>query len=155
MEKITGEKITYNSIHLDSGSLQISELMGSHADLTCLTVGECADAILEGNVKGIAIMDTQRYEGLPDVPTFAELGYEGFIDGADRAIACSSKVPEDVYQYLVEQFTELCSSQEFIDAMKAANLNPCCKSAEEYQEFMDKKTELFNSLKDYLLKGEE
>jgi len=155
LEEATGTKINYQSIHVDSGSVQISELMGGHADLTCLTVGECADAILEGNVKGIAIMAEGRYEGLPDVPTFAELGYEGFIDGADRAIACSSDVPEDVYNYLVEEFTKLCSSEEFITAMKEANLNPACKSAAEYQEFMDMKTELFNSLKDYLLAGEE
>lgn len=154
LEKITGEKVNYQSIHVDSGSVQISELMGGHADLTCLTVGECADAILEGNVKGIAIMANDRYEGLPDVPTFAELGYEGFIDGADRAIACNSDVPEDVYNYLVEQFTILCSDEDFIKAMKDANLNPACKSAAEYQEFMDMKTELFNNLKDFLLAGE-
>ena len=154
LEEATGVTINYDCIHVDSGSVQISELMGGHADLTCLTVGECADAILEGNVKGIAIMANDRYEGLPDVPTFAELGYEGFIDGADRAIACSSKVPDDVYNYLVEQFTELCSSEEFITAMKEVNLNPACQSAEEYQNFMDMKTELFLSLKDYLLAGE-
>ena len=73
---------------------------------------------------------------------------------ADSQSTCNSDVPEDVYNYLVEQFTELCSSEEFIKAMKDANLNPACKSAAEYQEFMDMKTELFNSLKDFLLAGE-
>ena len=38
--------------------------------------------------------------------------------------------------------------------MKEANLNPACQSAEEYQLFIDRKTELLNSLKDYLLAGE-
>lgn len=150
----SGVNIDYASIHCDSGSVQISELMGGHADVTCLTAGECADAILEGNVKGIAIMTNERFEGLPDVPTFKELGYENFIDGADRAISCSAKVPDDVYNYLVDEFTKLCSSQEFIDAMNAANLVPACKSAAEYQQFIDNKTELVTSLKDYLLAGE-
>ena len=150
----SGVTINYDSIHCDSGSVQISELMGGHADVTCLTVGECADAILEGNIKGIAILDNNRNDSLPDVPTFKEAGYENFIDGADRAISCSSKVPDDVYNYLVEEFTKLCSSQEFIDAMKAANLAPACKSAEEYQQFIDNKTALVTSLKDYLLAGE-
>lgn len=154
LEAATGVKINYESIHVDSGSVQISGLMGGHADLTCLTVGECTDAILEGNIKGIAIMDNNRFEGLPDVPTFKELGYEGFIDGADRALACSSDVPEDIYNYLVEEFTALCSSEEFITAMKEANLNPACKSAEEYQQFITFKTELVTSFKDYLLAGE-
>lgn len=155
LEKATGATIEYQSIHADSGNMQISELMGGHADVTCLTAGECSEAILEGNVKAIAIMTEERFEGLPDVPTFKELGYEGFIDGADRAISCSSKVPDDVYQYLVEEFTRLCSSEEFINAMTEANLVPACRSAEEYQKFIDFKTELVTSLKDYLLAGEE
>lgn len=154
LEEATGTTINYDCIHVDSGSVQISELMGGHADVTCLTAGECADAILEGNIKGIAIMANERFEGLPDVPTFKELGYEGFIDGADRAISCSSDVPDDVYNYLVDEFTKLCSSEEFITAMKEANLTPACKSAAEYQEFIDMKTDLFMSLKDYLLAGE-
>lgn len=154
LEAATGSKINYDCIHVDSGSVQISELMGGHADVTCLTAGECADAILEGNIKGIAIMTNERFEGLPDVPTFKELGYDGFIDGADRAISCSSKVPDDVYNYLVEEFTKLCSSDEFINAMKEANLTPACKSAAEYQEFIEMKTDLFMSLKDYLQAGE-
>ena len=151
LEEQTGVKINYESIHSNSGNIQITELMGGHADVTCLTVGECADAILAGNIKGLAIMDTKRFETLPDVPTFAELGYENFIDGADRAIACSAKVPDDVYEYLVEELTKLCSSEEFISQMKAASLNPACKSAAEYQKFMDMKYELIMSLKDYLL----
>lgn len=155
LEKATGATIEYQSIHADSGNMQISELMGGHADVTCLTAGECTEAILEGNVKAIAIMTNERFEGLPDVPTFKELGYDGFIDGADRAISCSSKVPDDVYNYLVEEFTRLCSSEEFTKAMTEANLVPACRSAAEYQEFIDFKTELVTGLKDYLLSGEE
>ena len=153
LSEATGQEIKYESIHLDSESIQISELMGGHADLTCLTMGEVADAILEGNVKGIGLMDTERYEGVPDLKTFAEQGYEGFIDGEDRAIACNSQVPDAIYQYLAEQFTELCSSQEFIDAMKAANLNPACESAEEYQKFIERKQNMFMNVKDFLKSG--
>lgn len=154
LEEQTGQTIEYQAIHSDSGNMQITELMGGHADVTCLTAGECADAILSGNVKAIGIMTDERFEGLPDVPTFAEQGYEGFIDGADRAIACSSDVPEDIYNYLVEEFTRLCSSQEFIDAMNASNLTPACKSADEYQEFIDGKVELITQFEDVLLAGE-
>lgn len=155
LKEQTGVEIKYDCVHVDSSSVQISELMGGHADVTCLTAGECTDAILEGNVKGIAIMTEERFGNLPDVPTFAELGYENFIDGADRAISCAAGVPDDVYQYLVEEFTRMCSSEEFITAMEDANLVPACRSAEEYQKFIDFKTELVTSLKDYLLSGEE
>ncbi|MEA4934363.1 MAG: tripartite tricarboxylate transporter substrate binding protein [Lawsonibacter sp.] len=153
--KQTGTEIKYESIHCDSGSVQVSELMGGHADVTCLTVGECADSILDGSIKAIAIMSAERNENLPDVPTFAELGYADFIDGADRAIACSKNVPDDVYNYLGEEFNKLCGSDEFVKAMKDAKLAPANEAPEEYQKFIDKKFELVSSLKDFLLAGEK
>ena len=155
MKEQKGIDVQYDSVHVDSGNVQISELMGGHAALTCLTAGECADAILSGNVKALGIMTEERLEGLPDVPTFKEQGYDGFIDGADGAIACATDVPDDIYQYLCDEFTKLCSSDEFIKAMKDANLTPACESGDEYQAFVDRKTDLFNSLKDYLLAGEK
>ena len=58
-------------------------------------------------------------------------------------------------QFVADEFTKLCSSDEFIKAMKDANLTPACESGDEYQAFVDRKTDLFNSLKDYLLAGEK
>lgn len=146
-----GTKINFESTHANSGSIQIAELMGGHADVTCLTVGECADAILDGSVKAIGLMAEERYEGLPDVPTFKEMGYDGWIDGADRAVAVSADIPDDVYNYLVTEMDRLCGSPEFIKAMKEVNLNPANRSPEDYQEFIDTKTALVTSLKDFLL----
>lgn len=154
LSALAGIEIKYEAVHVDSGNLQLTNIMGSHADISCNTASECADAIIEGTVKAIGIMDPNRYFALPDVASFSEQGYEGFVDGADRAISCSAKVPDDVYNYLVEEFTRLCSSEEFKEAMSAANLTPACKSAAEYQEFIDKKTELVTSFKDFLLAGE-
>jgi putative tricarboxylic transport membrane protein len=155
LEEQTGIKFNYESIHVDSGSMQIAELMGGHADLAAITVGECSAAILDGSIKALGIMTKNRFEGLPDVPTFAEQGYVGFIDGADRAIACSADVPDDVYNYLVEEFDKLCGSAEYIKAMKDVNLTPANQTPEEYQEFIEAKTALVTSLKDYLLAGED
>ncbi len=37
-------------------------------------------------------MTEERLEGLQMFLTFKEQGYDGFIDGADRAIACATDV---------------------------------------------------------------
>lgn len=153
LEKSSGRKIEYSSVHEDSGAIQISELMGGHVDIATLSVGEVADAVLSGNVKAIGLMDKVRSETIPDVPTFAEQGYD-LVDSSSRAVAVNSKVPDEVYAYLEKEFTALCSSDEFKKAMAEANLTPCCISAQEYQEFIDRKTELVTGLKDYLLSGD-
>ena len=38
--------------------------------------------------------------------------------------------------------------------MNASNLTPACKSADEYQEFIDGKVELITQFEDVLLAGE-
>lgn len=153
LEKASGQKIEYNSVHEDSGAIQISELMGGHVDIATLSVGEVADAVSSGNVKAIGVMDKERSATIPDVKTFMEQGYD-LVDSSSRAVAVNAKVPDEVYEYLVSEFTALCSSDEFKKAMEEANLTPCCISADEYQEFIDRKTELVSGLKEYLLSGE-
>jgi len=118
-----------------------------------MTAGECAEAINEGNVKALAVLAKTRSDSIPDVPTFLELGYEGVIDGADRCIACSADVPEEIYQYLVEEFGKLCSSDEFVAAMKEANMTPAAKTPEEMNEYIAGMTDKVTALKDYLLAG--
>lgn len=141
------------AMHVDSSNMQLTQLMGGHADVSIMTAGECADAINEGNVKAIAVLAAERVDALPEVPTFKEKGYEGIIDGADRCIACSSKVPEDVYNYLVEEFSKLCSSEEFRTAMKEANMLPASKTPEEMNEYISSMTAKITGLKDYLEAG--
>ncbi len=141
------------AMHVDSSNMQLTQLMGGHADVSIMTAGECADAVNEGNVKAIAVLANERVESLPDVPTFKEKGYEGIIDGADRCIAVSSQVPDDVYNYLVDEFAKLCSSEEFTTAMKDANMIPASKTPEEMNDYISSMTDKITGLKDYLEAG--
>lgn len=141
------------AIHTDSSNMQLTQLMGGHADVSIMTAGECADAVSEGSVKALGVLANDRSGSLPDVPTFLEIGYEGIVDGADRCIACSANVPDDIYQYLVEEFGKLCASDDFIKAMEDANMTPASKTPEEMNEYISSMTEKVTKLKDYLLAG--
>lgn len=141
------------AMHVDSSNMQLTQLMGGHADVSIMTAGECADAVNEGNVKAIAVLAADRVDALPDVPTFKEKGYEGIIDGADRCIAVSSQVPEEICNYLVEEFGRLCSSEEFKTAMKEANMLPASKTPEEMNDYISSMTDKITGLKDYLEAG--
>lgn len=133
--KQMGLKFEY--IHNDSAAMQLSQLMGGHCDVAFLTVSEGSGTILDGQAKGLGVMAEDRIESIPDVPTFAEQGYDGWVDGADRGFACSKDVPDDVYQYLCDEFLKIAQSDEFTEKMKQADMIPAAKSAEEYQKYID------------------
>lgn len=149
--KQMGLKFEY--IHNDSAAMQLSQLMGGHCDVAFLTVSEGAGTIIDGQAKGLGVMSETRVEAIPDVPTFQEQGYDGWVDGADRGFACSKDVPDDVYQYLCGQFLQIAESEEFITKMKQADMIPAAKSAAEYQKYIDKTAKTLETLAPELKSG--
>src|SRR5262249_22267080 len=53
----------------------LQDVMGGHIDFLFDNIGSDCPHVLSGAVKGLAVTSPQRARSLPDVPTFAELGY--------------------------------------------------------------------------------
>lgn len=143
--------LKFKYLHNDSAAIQLQQLMGGHTEVAFMTVGEASGAIKDGTIKGIAVMDKERVKGLDQIPTFAEEGYEGWIDGAFRGFACSKDVPDDVYNYLIGKFKEVAESEKFIEGMKKVNLTPGYSTPEEQQAYIDFTAEGITKLKPILL----
>lgn len=142
--------LKFEYIHNDSAAMQLTQLMGNHCDVAFMTVSEVASTIQDDKARGLGVMATKRDETLPDVPTFAEQGYEGWIDGANRGIACNVDVPDDIYQYLVSEFAKIASSPTYIEAMRKAGMVPGVQTPEEYQAYIDFTAKAIESLKPIL-----
>ena len=145
MARLMGLNFEY--IHNDSAAMQLSGLMGGHCDVAFMTVSEAAGTILDGKAVGLGVMAVERDPALPDVPTFLEEGYKGWIDGANRGIACRVDVPDDIYQYLVSEFQKICTSDAYVDAMIKAGATPGAQTPEEYQNYIDFTAEGIEALK--------
>lgn len=151
MARLMGLKFEY--IHNDSAAMQLSQLMGGHCDVSFMTVSEAAGTIQDGQAVGLGIMAVERDPALPDVPTFMEEGYEGWVDGANRGIACSKDVPDDIYQYLVSEFHKICTSDAYVDAMTKAGITPGAETPKEYQDYIDFTVDGIKVLKPQLQNG--
>ncbi|MBE6904952.1 MAG: tripartite tricarboxylate transporter substrate binding protein [Ruminococcaceae bacterium] len=148
MARLMGLNFEY--IHNDSAAMQLSQLMGGHCDVAFMTVSEAAGTILDGQAVGLGVMAVERDPALPDVPTFMEEGYEGWVDGANRGIACSKDVPDDIYQYLVSEFHKICTSDAYVDAMTKSGITPGAETPEEYQDYIDFTVDGIKALKPQL-----
>lgn len=133
--------------------MQLSQLMGGHCDLAYMTISEGSAAIRSGKARGIGIMASKRNEAIPEVPTFKEQGFDGWVDGANRGIACHVNVPDDIYQYLVEEFNDIANSEAYVDAMKNANMISGIQTPGEYQHYIDQTAEGIIALKPELTKN--
>lgn len=145
--------VQFEYIHESSGALQLTDLLGGHCDFALFTVSEVMSAYEEGQIKILGVMSAERDAYIPDVPTFKEQGYEGWIDGTNRAIGCRADIPDDIYNYLIEEFTKIVSSQEYIDEMNNIGMNPLLQTTEEYQDYIDYKVEMMKELAPIIKEG--
>ena len=150
MARLMNLKFAY--IHSNSAAMQMAQLMGGHCDVSYMTVSEAASVIRSGKVRGIGVMAAEREKSISDVPTFLEQGYKGWIDGANRGIACRKDVPDDIYQYLVEEFRKVASSQECVDMMDKAGMVSGVQSPAEYQAYINFTADGIKALKPVLTK---
>ncbi|MBF4692113.1 tripartite tricarboxylate transporter substrate binding protein [Fusibacter ferrireducens] len=142
--------LKFNFVHSDSAAMQLTQIMGGHVDAAFMTVGETAGPISDGQVKALGIMAKERNVFIPEVKTFLEQGYEGWIDGANRGIACSVNVPDDVYNYLVEEFGKIANSEEFVKAMTDGGMTAGAMTPAEYQDYINFTAEGITALKPML-----
>lgn len=87
-----------------------ADLMAGHIDLM-LDTGSM-NHIKGGKLKALAIASSRRIDGLPDVPTFEELGYKGMNAAAWYALYASSKTPDAQTQKLNTQLNKILQQPE-------------------------------------------
>jgi putative tricarboxylic transport membrane protein len=59
----------------------MTQLLGGHIDLAAISIDNPAPHHKSGAVRILGITSPQRLAGLPDVPTFKELGYDVVFGG--------------------------------------------------------------------------
>lgn len=91
---------------------QSTDLVAGHALLGFSQLGSTMPHIASGKLNAIAVTGPERSRFLPDVPTFAELGYKidfrGFV-----GLAAPAKTPKPVIDYLNKQVNAVVQTDLF------------------------------------------
>ncbi len=146
IEMKTGAKFNY--VHTKGASEGVPMIAGGHVQGGCWAWGEVRALIKQGKLRPIAVMDEERYPDLPNVPTFAEAGYN-VTYGSWRGIAAPKGVPADVKAILIDAFTKAIQNPETKKKMEAAGYPIVFKDAAKFKKFAQ---EDFTYVKDILAK---
>lgn len=151
MEEELGVKFDY--LHNDSANVQLQQVMGNHVDCALLSAGEAASTISEGSVRGLGVMSEERAAATPDVPTFAECGYE-MVVGTFRGLAVPKDTPDEVVAVLDTTFGEIIQSEEFQKKMADSNMPVTYKNAADFDAFLTNYADTMAKLKAIVEAGE-
>jgi tripartite-type tricarboxylate transporter receptor subunit TctC len=129
--------VSFRLVHLAGGAPMLKETLGGNIDVAFDNVGSVVTQVKSGQVRALAVMDTERSKYLPDVPTMKELGYPSIISSSTRGIAGPKGMDPKVVAKLAETFKKAMETPEHIKKMDDVGLAVKIMTGAEYQKYFD------------------
>lgn len=120
----------------DGAASAITAVLGGHVDAVICSAAEAASNIASGDLKVLAVANTDRLEAYPDVPTFQEKGVNLTVV-ALRGLCVNANTPDDVKQVLKDGFEKVINSDACKQKVEEANMTYMPLNAQETDEILD------------------
>jgi tripartite-type tricarboxylate transporter receptor subunit TctC len=101
------EKFDLDLTHVPyrGSGLQVTGLLGGHSLFGFAQVNSSMEQVHAGKLRALAITSASRYRAMPDVPTFAELGYSEFTAQVWFGLLVKSGTPANITGRLLQAAT--------------------------------------------------
>ncbi len=99
----------------------IAAMIREEAPTGISTAGAAIDHIADGSLRPIVFMGHERYPGLPDVPSIAELGYEEAALPQFRLLAAPEGTPEEIVDTLENALLSALEQDELLEWAEEAD----------------------------------
>ena len=92
--------------------------------------------IKANKVKALAVTGAKRHPLLPDVPTFEELGYEGFEGVQWYGIVGPANMPAPIVKYLNDEIVKILQTPELRERLSSEALQPMAMTPVQFGRYM-------------------
>lgn len=129
----TGVKFTH--VPYKGSGPAVQDVIGGQVDMmfdTALVVGP---HIQSGKLRPIAVTSSKRLESLPDVPTIAEAGEQGFDMGSWQAVFAPAGTPQSIVDRLHAEIMKIVATPEVQARLKGFGMQPSNMTPAELAEY--------------------
>jgi tripartite-type tricarboxylate transporter receptor subunit TctC len=113
-----------------------TDAMGGQIQVIFPGLAAALPHVRSGAFKPLAVTGDQRQPVLPNVPTFKELGYEGFNGLTWYGIVGPAKLPDAITQKLNEEINKILASPDLREAFSAEALNVMPMTPSEFGKYI-------------------
>ena len=136
LEHLSGASFTY--IPATGAAPSVANFLGGHTDAL---MANSTDLLAHASeMKILAIGTEDRFQALPDVPTFIEEGYE-MTAGIDRGVAVPPDTPDEIVSVLEAAFEEVSENPEFVSEMEDLGFVIHTIGGSEYATYLERKSD--------------
>jgi len=129
-------KVDFRIVHFDGGAQQLTAILGGHVEVAFDNVGGGAVKRMQsGEVRVLAVLDTERSKFMPDVPTAAELGFPSVVSSSSRGVAVPKGTPAAMIKVIETAFAKAMANPEHVKKLEDVGLGIKVMVGEEYAKY--------------------
>jgi len=114
----------------------LKEMVAGGVDIVTCSPTEAGPLAEAGKVKILAVMDTNRMQAFPDVPTLKEAAGLDWTLGAWRGFVGPKGLPQEIVDKLVPAFKKVTEAKAFVDFMNSRGFGIVYKEPADFVSFM-------------------
>jgi tripartite-type tricarboxylate transporter receptor subunit TctC len=124
-----------------SGGPALVGLLSNEVDMIVTDLSTILVHVKSGKLRALAAAHPRRLSPLPDVPTFAELGYPGIESSAWWALAAPAKTPRAVLARLKVAHVAVLARPDYVERLAKLAMEPPTMSPEQTAAFVKREIE--------------
>jgi tripartite-type tricarboxylate transporter receptor subunit TctC len=136
---IAGIKLTH--VPYRAAAQAMSDLASGRVDMVFDNLPSALPRIKAGTLRALALAAPKRSPALPDVPTMAEAGVQGYAADIITAIVAPAKTPKEILAKLTEQVNKTLKDPDVAAKLAAQGVEVLGGTAEDYARVMKAESE--------------
>ncbi|MBF9043736.1 tripartite tricarboxylate transporter substrate binding protein [Rhodobacterales bacterium HKCCE4037] len=124
----------------------MNDVLGGHVDVALLTTPGAAEQVRAGGIVAYAVSSPERSPLMPEIPTVAEGGFDGYSATLWNLLVTPEGTPDDVQAALSEALNAAQQDATVLEAFASAGLAPTLTSPAEATQFLEDERALWSGV---------
>ena len=134
LQSIVG--VTWTTVHYRGNAPATNDLIAGHVQFNFDQISVALPFVKDGKTRALAVTGTKRAHWLPDVPTFAELGYKDVIGQTFTALMAPAATPAPIIAKLSATMTEILRDKDVIEKFDLIGAEAAAMSPEDLRKYL-------------------
>jgi tripartite-type tricarboxylate transporter receptor subunit TctC len=128
--------VSWATVHYKGNAPATNDLIAGHVQFNFDQISVALPFVKDGRTRALAVTGTQRAHWIPDVPTFAELGYKTITGETFTALLAPAGTPPAIIAKLNAALTAILSDPDVVAKFDLIGARAVAMSPEETRKYL-------------------